>query len=94
MPVSAERVSARASTFRSRTRTLPGILLAMRSRRCTSIRAGIQRTENEPFESLAVELRRVRRRSCGTIAPRAVSSTAQMATCPNQRTLDPMLSPT
>ena len=41
------------------------------------------------MESRAVPPRRVRWRRNGTIAPRAVSSTAQIATRPNQRTLAP-----
>ena len=70
MPVSAERVSARRSTLRSSTRMLPGMFVAMRSSRAASTSAGVHRTEYEPLESLALALRRVRRRSCGTIAPR------------------------
>ena len=56
--------------------------------------AGVQRTEYEPFDSRALPLLRLRWRSSGTIAPCAVSSTAQIATRPSHRTLGPMSSPT
>ena len=58
-----------------------------RCRRAASTKAGIQRTEKDALELLAVPRRRRRWRSNGTIAPRAVSSTAQTATRPNHRTL-------
>ena len=56
--------------------------------------AGVQRTEYEPFDSRALPLLRLRCRSIGTIEPCAVSSIAQIATRPSQRTLGPMSSPT
>ncbi len=87
MPVSAERVSARASTLGSMASTLPGISSARRLHRSVSTSAGVQRTENDALELLAAPRRRRRCRSSGTIAPRAVSSTAQIATRPSHRTL-------
>ena len=53
MPVSAERVSARASTSWSSASSDPGIVSIKRARRAGSTRAGVQRTEYEPFESRA-----------------------------------------
>ena len=47
MPVSAERVRARASTRVSRARTLPGIAATTSARRSVSTSAGVQRTEYE-----------------------------------------------
>ena len=87
MPVSAERVSARASTLGSIASTLPGISSASSLQRSASTKAGIQRTEKDALELLAAPRRRRRWRNNGTIAPRAVSSTAQTATRPNHRTL-------
>ena len=93
MPVSAERVSARASTFGSSASRARGIAATVDARRVGSISAGVQRTEYDAFDSLELPLPRLRWRSSGTIAPRAVSSTAQIATRPNQRTLGAMSSP-
>ncbi len=89
MPVSADRVSARASTSWSSARSEPGIVSISCESRAGSTSAGVQRTEYEPLVSRAVPPRRVRWRRNGTIAPRAVSSTAQIATRPSQRTLAP-----
>ena len=54
MPVSAERVRARASTLGSIARTLPGISSARSLQRSASTKAGIQRTEKDALELLAV----------------------------------------
>ena len=94
IPVSADLVSAAPSTEGSSAHTAPGTVRASSARRSGSTTAGVQRTEYEPRVSLARAPRRGRRFSNGTIAPVAVSSTAQHATRPIQRTLAPTSSPT
>ena len=60
MPVSAERISARASMFGSNAHTTPGMLCARRESRAESMSAGVQRTEYEPLDSRALPLLRLR----------------------------------
>ena len=94
MPVSAERVTARASTLGSRAATLPGMASTTSARRSGSTSAGVQRTAYDACSPRAEPVRRRRCRSTGTIAPRAASSTAHIATLPSQRTLGPTSSRT
>ena len=94
MPVSAERVTARASTLGSRAATLPGMASTTSASRSGSTSAGVQRTAYDAWSPRDEPLRRRRWRSTGTIAPRAASSTAHIATLPSQRTLGPTSSRT
>ena len=77
---------ARRRSCRARARC-PAASSAISLRRRASTSAGVHRTANDELARLSVPLRRRRWRSSGTIAPRAVSSTAQTATRPNHRTL-------
>ena len=56
--------------------------------------AGVQRTAYDAWSPRDEPLRRRRCRSTGTMAPRAASSTAHIATLPSQRTLGPTSSRT
>ena len=94
MPVSADRVTARASTLGSRAATLPGIASTTSARRSGSTSAGVHRTAYDACSLRDEPLRRRRCRRTGTIAPRAASSTAHIATLPSQRTLGPTSSRT
>ena len=71
MPVSAERVTARASTLGSRAATLPGMASTTSARRSGSTSAGVQRTaydawspRDEPLPASALAQHRHHRASC------------------------------
>ena len=74
MPVSADRVRARASTLESSAATLPGIAPTISAKRTGSTSAGVHRTAYDALSERDEPLRRRRWRSKGTIAPRAASS--------------------